>query len=297
MKIVSAQKIPSEEIFSSTKEFLLLHEKKCVSLFDRILHHEVRFFLIVGDSSEQGRGQVEGVFSYSDGGQILHCLNAPEANRDSFFRILTSFFSVFSKKADFAKLFSVIGEAKGTKIIEDAIFTAARKVPVSYEDSYFFELNDFAPIVERKESFQIEIANMNFFDELKPVQKAYEEEEVLGESQEFNPAVSAFLLKKALSRNALFVALSGRKIVGKAALNAVGENYVQIGGVYTVPEFRKKGIAKSLVQKIISEKTSSGKKIVLFAKKKNLPAQKLYESCGFERFGEFRICYYRTDRA
>ena len=127
MRIVSAPKIPSEEIFSLAREFLLLHEKKCVSLVERIFRHEVRFFLILGEPDDVGQEKVEGIFSYSDGGQILHCLCGAEENRDAYVRALSDFFSSFSQEEEFSKLFSIIGESVGTRIIEDSIFGTPRE--------------------------------------------------------------------------------------------------------------------------------------------------------------------------
>ena len=295
MNIMQAPKNPSDELFARTKDFLRIHEKKCVSLLDRILHHEVRSFLVLDG------GKIKAVFSYSDGGQILHCFSDIALNHYPYSLLLTDFFSHFSALPEFEKLFSIIGEESGTNLLQGAIFSATGQEPLFQEESYFFELSDFArefqfaPISKPYPTMRIERAGMELFDALKPIQRAYEEEEVLGGEHTFNPAVSNFLLKKALMANAVFIAQENGSIVGKAALNAQGENYVQIGGVFTAPDFRRHGIARALVEKIIAEKKAQGKKIVLFAKKKNLPAQKLYETCGFEKFGNFKICYYRKD--
>lgn len=286
MKVLSVPKIPSDELFAKAREFLKSHEKICVSLFCRILRHEVNFFLILDGA------KIVGIFSYSDGGQILHCFPDLKENHEKIGETLKAFFSDF----DFSKLFSIIGESNGTNLLMNAIYAAKGLIPRFKENHDFLELGnfrfDYVPILKKLPELRIEKANMILFEMLKPIQRAYEEEEVLCGNQEFNELTSNYLLKKALSEENVLVALIGNKIVGKAALNAKGEKYVQIGGVYTLPEFRKKGIAMALLERLIFERKSQGKKIVLFVKKINLPAQKLYESLGFEKFGNFKICYY-----
>lgn len=297
MKILAVPKNPSEAVFAKTKEFLLQNEKKCVSLCDRIFHHEVKYFLIVEDFSGQqktdfSQSQILGVFSYSDGGQILHFFSKIEENRVRYKNLLVKLFEKF----DFSKLFSIIGETEGTNLLMNGIYSAQNRIPFSSRNYDFMELPDssfdFVPIQNKTPNLKIEKADMILLEMLKPIQKAYEEEEVLCEGQEFNSLVSTFLLKKTLNAKNVFVATMENKILGKASLNAESENFSQIGGVYTVPEFRGLGIGNRLVRKVISEKKSQGKKIVLFVKTENLPAQKLYENCGFRKFGKFKICYY-----
>lgn len=294
MTIAPVPKIPSRETFLRTRKLLLLHEKTCVPLLERITRHEVRFFLILDGAASSPEKKIAGLFSFSDGGQILHCLGELLENGEAYASALRAFFSAFSKTSDFTKLFTIAGEERGTSLIEEAIFCATGARPLFHQDSHFFEQKGVAGGTPRtRPALHIENVGLAFFDMLKPMQKAYEVEEVLDESQPFSPVVSNFQLKKALDSASVFIARENGTIVGKAALNAVGENYAQLGGVYTVPAFRRRGIARALVEHVVAAQNAEGKRVVLFAKKKNLPAQKLYENCGFERFGDFKICYYR----
>ena len=95
-----------------------------------------------------------------------------------------------------------------------------------------------------------------------------------------------------ISENNMYATFFKNKIVAKAAVNAVGKNCVQLGGVFTVPNFRKLGFAEFLIKKIVAEKNQLGKKVVLFVKPKNLAAVTLYKRCGFSSFGKFKISYY-----
>mgnify|MGYP003421676732 CR=1 FL=1 len=59
-----------------------------------------------------------------------------------------------------------------------------------------------------------------------------------------------------------------------------GEGYVT--NVAVLPEYRRQGIAKMLIEKQLQNDMSF---ITLEVRESNLPAIKLYESCGFENVG------------
>lgn len=76
-------------------------------------------------------------------------------------------------------------------------------------------------------------------------------------------------------------------------LNAVHESTGQIGGVYTVPDQRRRGLATRLMMAVITGSMVSHEleKLILFTGDTNLAAQRLYESLGFERVGEFALLF------
>lgn len=61
----------------------------------------------------------------------------------------------------------------------------------------------------------------------------------------------------------------------------------QIGGVYTLPEFRGEGLAKELVKQIMQDSKNKHDitKLILFTDKNNSSAQKVYEKLEFQRIG------------
>ena len=56
-----------------------------------------------------------------------------------------------------------------------------------------------------------------------------------------------------------------------------------IRGVYTVPSLRGKGLATSVCSALVKELIGSGKMVLLWVTKTNLPARKVYEKIGFKK--------------
>lgn len=291
MLIISLGKIPDSKNMTILENFLVKYEKYCVSLFDRIKRHEVSVYCIVGEKHE-----LKGVFTYSSGGQILHCIPEALLLYDELLAIFRIYFSNF----DLKNIFSVIGEEVGTNLILSAIYLATKKMPMTNQS---FHLMQYFPQKESRGNglkFQPQNINsvyaghcsMQLLETLLPIQEAYEREEVLNEDQDFNPLLSKFVLKKNLSEQNVYAAFYENKLVSKATINADGKNFVQIGGVFTVPAFRKLGFAEFLIKKLVFEKNRLGKQLVLFVKPKNTAALTLYKRCGFSSFGKMKISYY-----
>lgn len=77
------------------------------------------------------------------------------------------------------------------------------------------------------------------------------------------------------------VATLDGNVVGYMGLQIFcGEGYVT--NVAVLPEYRRQGIAKMLIEKQLQNVMSF---ITLEVRESNLPAIKLYESCGFENVG------------
>ncbi|MBR4631064.1 MAG: GNAT family N-acetyltransferase [Treponema sp.] len=291
MLVVSLGKVFDEKKLALVENFLLRHEKSCVSLLERICRHEVSVYCILGE-----RREIRAVFSYSSGGQILHCIPDALEFYDEYLVVLRIYFS----NMDIENIFSVIGEEVGTNLILSAIYLATRKIP---EINQTFNLMEYLPKKESKgaglkfnpsteKSVYAAVCSIKLLDALVPIQEAYEKEEVLSFDQEFNPLMSKVVLKKNLSEKNVYAVFLEGKIVAKAAVNATGKHCVQLGGVFTVPLYRKLGFAEFLIKKIVAEKNSLGKKIVLFVKPKNIAAVTLYKRCGFSAFSKFKISYY-----
>lgn len=69
---------------------------------------------------------------------------------------------------------------------------------------------------------------------------------------------------------------------------------VQVGGVYTPPEYRCRGYARAVVAASLADARSHGyEKGVLFTGIGNVPAQRAYEALGFRLIGSYRITVLR----
>jgi RimJ/RimL family protein N-acetyltransferase len=76
--------------------------------------------------------------------------------------------------------------------------------------------------------------------------------------------------------------------VATSDFNAHLPDIVQIGGVYTPPEFRSRGFARSVVAaSLLDARARGAARAVLFTN--NPPAQRAYEALGFEHTGEFGL--------
>jgi len=130
-------------------------------------------------------------------------------------------------------------------------------------------------------------------DSLSLLQRGYELEEVLLEDSIFDIRLCLQNLKSLLKRETVLVAYHKGLPVAKAGTNARGYGFSQVGGVYTLPEYRGRGISRYLMALLARREWDQGRALALFVKKTNLPARALYHRGGFKRMGDFRITYYR----
>ncbi|MFO8042562.1 MAG: GNAT family N-acetyltransferase [Alkalispirochaeta sp.] len=128
---------------------------------------------------------------------------------------------------------------------------------------------------------------------LLPLQTAYEVEEVLLPGRRPNPAASRATLLSSLEHQLVLVATYRGSVVARVATNARGYRGDQVGGVYTDPQWRNRGVARWLMTVLLARLRREQRNASLFVKLDNQPAQELYRSLGFVFESPFRISYYR----
>lgn len=81
------------------------------------------------------------------------------------------------------------------------------------------------------------------------------------------------------------------KLNSIAGLNSKSDEIGQVGGVFTPKEKRKHGYAKATMLHLLKDCRDfhGHAKSILFTGETDLPAQKLYESIGYERIGHFAL--------
>jgi predicted GNAT family acetyltransferase len=86
-------------------------------------------------------------------------------------------------------------------------------------------------------------------------------------------------------------AFAGRQLAAIVGLNAAYGAVGQIGGVYTRPADRKRGLARAAMELLIDESREHHRfaKLILFTGEENKSARGLYESLGFELAGAFGL--------
>ncbi len=85
----------------------------------------------------------------------------------------------------------------------------------------------------------------------------------------------------------------GDQLVSIADLNAKAFDLGQVGGVYTLPTYRRKGYSKALIRRLFhdSKELHAIRKLIIFTGKDNLPACKVYESLGCKPAGFFALFF------
>ncbi|MDR0909622.1 MAG: GNAT family N-acetyltransferase [Spirochaetaceae bacterium] len=135
-------------------------------------------------------------------------------------------------------------------------------------------------------------AGLKDADTLLPLEAAYEKAEVLLPGEELSMIACKNNLNNKLQSETVFGLWLNGKIAAKLHTNARAGNYVQIGGIYVLPEYRRHGLASCLLSAISSKFIAEGRQVSLFVKKKNAPALSLYLRSGFIGNGDYRITYY-----
>ena len=140
-------------------------------------------------------------------------------------------------------------------------------------------------------SIKIKKANPSDKNKLYPLQKEYELEEVCLEPKNFKPQACMINLKHKLTKQKIFY-IDQNGPIAQAGTNAQGFFVDQIGGVYTVRQHRNKGFSTKLMGNIVKTLLKRKNKIVLFVKKQNYSAKRVYEKLNFKPLGDFKIIYF-----
>lgn len=89
------------------------------------------------------------------------------------------------------------------------------------------------------------------------------------------------------------VLMSAGQPIAMTGFNARLPDIVQIGGVWTPPDLRRRGHARRAVALHLSEARKAGvSRAVLFAASQ--PAARAYRAIGFHQIGEFSLCIFKT---
>jgi predicted GNAT family acetyltransferase len=82
--------------------------------------------------------------------------------------------------------------------------------------------------------------------------------------------------------------------VACSSFNSAIKEAVQIGGVWTPPELRRRGYGRSVVAASLLDARREGvEKAILFTGENNIAAQKAYVALGFRHIGDYRIVLFQ----
>ena len=143
-------------------------------------------------------------------------------------------------------------------------------------------------------ALSIERATENDLTELFPLQLDYEHTEVAYEGRPINPAACKLSLRARLTTEYIYKVSEDGRIIAKAGTNAQGFCWLQIGGVYTLPAYRNKGLAAAAVAHLINTHSTEAHGFALFVKTANTAALRVYQKLGFKQCGLFRMSYWKV---
>ena len=269
-------------------DFMVLYESQCVSLISKVKEGAVPVFVLTDDSG----GKICGVFSYSHGGTINHCIPL----KDGIFNAATvNAVALFLKQCGVHNLFSVIGESHGTELFQTIIQNCFMFTPPYCIKYRLMEYHPAIPVnyISSTEHMKCVKCNEAMIEELFPMQMDYEKVEVIYNSAPVNPSLCRHTLESAVRERRVYACVVDGRIVAKANVSCRGIRSAYIGGVYTLPEERSKGYAEFLMQHIACDLTQNRLSPTLFVKENNIPAIKAYSNCGFADTGSYKICYYK----
>lgn len=275
-------------------DFLKQNEKTCITLMSKFVKNgdiEVLPNYIKGYAffSETG---IFGVLTISEGGVVLHHFTKEvlDSKNPIFEELRRMIFLILGEY----NIYSIIGDFAGTDFLMNVIKQEIKpKIQIQYTLMTFKKSNNEDSFRLSKD-FSLKKCTKNDLELLYPLQTAYELVEVLPPGEEFNPDNCRLNLRHNLGNQHIFgiFSKSQNQFVAKAGTNAIGLNWVQIGGVFTRLEYRNQGLAGFLVNYISKLMGESKKNVALFVKDSNEFAKRAYIKAGFEPDSKFCICYF-----
>lgn len=292
MQIIPVQE---EHDFCLAEKFISQNEEKCVSLsyFARRRSKNLFFAIKENENShkETIENQIAGIFYLNN--TLFHFFPEQEIERirnPAFARQFINFL-----RTNNLKIKSVNGEKNGSQ----AFLNIVKEINSPYQiNNYnlmtlnFTEAEKLSPPQQLFNDDCIIRCTQNELENLFPLEKKYFAEEVLPRGKKIADAEIALNLRQILKNQLCFALVSDGEIVSKANTNAIGQNYAQLGGVYTLPQYRKNGYARQTVSALCRRIFNAQKNVALFVKEENAAANALYQSLDFRPAGQYSIAYF-----
>lgn len=298
MQIISV----NERTFSLAQSYLLPIEQKCVFLSQLVRKHSPDIYIILDknpDNSSQliNLQNVLGVFYLNK--SLFHCFQ--DTSKVNIADFTPLFYQILTQNQ--ASIKNISGEKDGTDFFLEVIRNLSENPDSTFTKKFNVkQINDYKLMVLPHQQFQdsqklynddfIMRCTENDMENLFEIERNYLQDEVAVRGQKVSDAEVSMRLRQILKNQLYFALISDDKIVSKAYTNAIGKNWIQIGGVYTLFQFRQNGYAALTVSTLCKRILQAHKNISLFVKTKNLPAQQLYQKIGFSFYSDYKIVYF-----
>lgn len=304
MQIISV----NERTFSLAQSYLLPIEQKCVFLSQLVRKHSPDIYIILdknpdnlnnSDKSSQliNLQNILGVFYLNK--SLFHCFK--DTSKINIADFTPLFYEILTQNQ--ASIKNISGEKDGTDFFLEVIRNLSENPDSTFTKKFNVkQINDYKLMVLTHQQFQdsqklynddfIMRCTENDMENLFEIERNYLQDEVAVRGQKVSDAEVSMHLRQILKNQLYFALISDDRIVSKAYTNAIGKNWIQIGGVYTLFQFRQNGYAALTVSTLCKRILQAHKNISLFVKTKNLTAQQLYQKIGFTFHSDYKIVYF-----
>ena len=305
MQIISV----NERTFSLAQSYLLPIEQKCVFLSQLVRKHSPDIYIILDKNPDNSNNSdkssplinlqnVLGVFYLNK--SLFHCFQ--DTSKVNIADFTPLFYQILTQNQ--ASIKNISGEKDGTDFFLEVIRNLSENPDSTFTKKFNVkQINDYKLMVLPHQQFQdsqklynddfIMRCTENDMENLFEIERNYLQDEVAVRGQKVSDAEVSMRLRQILKNQLYFALISDDKIVSKAYTNAIGKNWIQIGGVYTLFQFRQNGYAALTVSTLCKRILQAHKNISLFVKTKNLPAQQLYQKIGFTFHSDYKIVYFQ----
>ena len=304
MQIISV----NERTFSLAQSYLLPIEQKCVFLSQLVRKHSPDIYIIIDKNPDNSNNSdkssqlinlqnILGVFYLNK--SLFHCFK--DTSKINIADFTPLFYQILTQNQ--ASIKNISGEKDGTDFFLEVIRNLSENPDSTFTKKFNVkQINDYKLMVLPHQQFQdsqklynddfIMRCTENDMENLFEIERNYLQDEVAVRGQKVSDAEVSMRLRQILKNQLYFALISDDRIVSKAYTNAIGKNWIQIGGVYTLFQFRQNGYAALTVSTLCKRILQAHKNISLFVKTKNLPAQQLYKKIGFSFHSDYKIVYF-----
>ena len=193
-------------------------------------------------------------------------------------------------------LYCIMGESEATKLVAKlAAKYIPEKQPIEEKD---YLLLTYHPenlpdeLAERKFDFNVVECSEEDAERIFDLQMQYNLVEVVPKGKKYSEEMCRRNISLMLKKQMVYAIEQDEILVAKAGSNAIGKNYVQLGGVYTDEKYRGNGMAQCLVSLLSKRIVAEGKQPVLFVRTHNDSAKKAYRKVGYIYQNDYLILYY-----
>ncbi|MDR1786492.1 MAG: GNAT family N-acetyltransferase [Spirochaetaceae bacterium] len=227
---------------------------------------------------------IRGALFAAGEGALFHCL--PHVTGGDFRAAAAPLLSdFFARRSPYCML----GDLGGTRFLGE--FRRAGSLLAARE----YVLMEAVPPVPEAVTPPVAECTPEDAEALFPLRRAYELEEVYPPGLPFSEEAMRKNLSALLaSRRVLGIPRDDRKgeFAAMGVINGSARGIIQIGGMFTLGEFRSRGYARAIAGCFARRALNQGMEAVLFAGTSNTPAIRAYSHAGFVPCGGFGINYY-----